>query len=96
MEKQLVQFRIPDMTAKQYDQCWDDLRDLGMQNPPGLIHHVGAQLGDGMVVTDVWESMDAFAKFGETLMPILAKMGIAESKPEILPVHYEVFGTVEV
>ena len=38
----------------------------------------------------------AFEKFGETLMPILAKMGIAEAKPEILPVHYEVFGTVEV
>ena len=42
------------MTAKQYDQCWDDLRATGMQNPPGLIHHVGAQLGNGMVVSDVW------------------------------------------
>jgi len=96
MEKLLAIFKIPDMTAKQYDQCWDDLRAAGMQNPPGLIHHVGAQLGDGMVVSDVWESMDAFEKFGETLMPILAKLGVAEAKPEIMPVHYEVFGTVEV
>ena len=96
MEKQLVLFRIPDMKAKQYDQCWDDLRAIGMQNPPGLIHHVGAQLGDGFVAADVWESLEAFQKFGETLMPIFAKMGIAQAKPEIIPVHYELFGTVEV
>ena len=96
MEKLLAIFRIPDMTVKQYDQCWDELRALDMQNPHGLIHHVGAQRENGIVVTDVWESMDAFEKFGETLMPILAKMGIAEAKPEIMPVHYELFGTVEV
>jgi hypothetical protein len=96
MEKQLVLFRIPDMTAKQYDQCWDDLRAIGMQNPPGLLHHVGAQLGKGFVAADVWESLEAFQKFGETLMPIFAKRGIAQAVPEILPVHYELSGAVEV
>jgi hypothetical protein len=95
-EKQLILFRIPDMTAKQYGQCWDELRAAGMQNPPGLIHHVGAQQGAGLVVADVWESLDAFNKFGETLMPIFAKLGVAQATPEILPVHNEVFGLVEV
>ena len=95
MEKQLILFRVPGMTAKQYDQCWDELRKVGMQNPPGLIHHVGAQLGDSWVVVDVWESLEAFNKFGETLMPILTKAGVTQVQPEIAPVHYELFGTVE-
>ena len=94
MEKQLVQFNIPGMTAKQYDQCWDELRKAGMSNPPGLIFHVGAQQGDSWVVADVWESLEKFNKFGETLMPILQNAGVAMVPPVISPVHYILEGEV--
>lgn len=89
MKKQLIQFIIPGMTAKQYDQCWDELRKAGQANPPGRIYHVGAQQGTSWVVVDVWESVETFNKFGETLMPIMAKLGVTMVPPVITPVHYE-------
>ena len=92
MKKVLVQFNIPGMTAKQYDQCWDELRAKGYSNPKGLIYHVGAQQGDNWSVTDVWESAEAFNKFGETLGPILNKVGVAKVDPVVTPVHYELTG----
>ena len=88
----MVQFNITGMTAKQYDQSWEDLRAAGQKNPKGLIHHVGAQQGNNWVVVDVWESEEAFTKFGETLGPILAKNGVAQAQPVITPVHYELSG----
>ena len=92
MKKVLVQFNVPGVTTKQYDQAWNDLRSAGQSNPKGLRHHVGAQNGDNLVVVDVWESQEAFAAFAETLVPILAKNGFPEVQPTILPVHYELEG----
>ena len=91
MERVIVQFRIPGMTSRVYDQVWDELRNAGHSHPAGLHHHVGAQQGDSWLVIDVWESQEAFNKFGETLMPILAKAGVNTdaAKPEITPVYYE-------
>ncbi len=89
MKKQIVQFNIPGMTAKQYDQCWEELRKVGKTNPSGRTFHVGGQQGNNWVVVDVWESMEAFNKFGETLMPILSKLGVNMVPPVITPVHYE-------
>ena len=90
----MVQFNIPGMTAKQYDQAWKDLRAAGYANPKGLVHHTGAQQGNNWVVVDVWESIEHFNKFGETLMPILKKIGVAQVPPVITPVHYELSGAV--
>jgi hypothetical protein len=95
MKKQLVQFNIPGMTAKQYDQAWEELRKAGQSNPSGLLHHVGAQQGNNWVVVDVWESVEAFTKYGETLMPILGKLGVAKVPPVITPVHFEYTGVEE-
>ena len=92
MKKQMVQFNIPGMTAKQFDQCWDDLRKAGHANPKGLVHHTACQQGNNWVVVDVWESLEAFNKFGETLMPILIKAGVNPVPPVITPVHYELAG----
>lgn len=94
MKKQLIQFKFPDMTAKKYDQCWDELRKAGKANPTGRIYHVASQQGDNWVVIDVWESIEAFNKFGETLIPILNKLGVAVAKnpPTITPVYYELTG----
>ena len=92
MKKVMVQFSIPGMTAKQYQQCWDEMRRTGHGNPAGLIHHVGAQQGNNMVAVDVWESEEAFKKFGEVLMPIFVKVGITPVQPVITPILYEQSG----
>jgi len=89
MEKIMVQFDFPKMTAKQYEQVWQDLRAAGHENPKGLIHHVSAQIDNGMKVVDVWENADKFNEFGQTLMPILNKNGITPTQPTVLPLNYE-------
>ena len=92
MKKQLVQFNAPGMTSKQYDQVWQELRKAGQSHPKGLIYHVGAQQGNNWVVVDIWESSEAFSKFGETLMPILNKLGLSVPPPVITPVYYDLAG----
>jgi thiamine pyrophosphate-dependent acetolactate synthase large subunit-like protein len=52
----------------------------------GLLAHAAGQGGDGFRVVDVWESEEAFARFGETLLPMLADLGI-EGEPDIYPAH---------
>ncbi len=88
MKKVIVQFDSPDMTSKQYDQVWQDLRAAGHANPKGLIHHVGAPTDKGWMVVDVWESAEHFNEFGKTLMPILTKNGVPPAEPVVLPLHY--------
>ena len=92
MKKILVQFSNPGMTAKQFDQAWDELRKAGQEHPYGLIHHVAGQQGNNWVVVDVWESAEAMDEFGKTLMPILSNNGIPQVQPTILPLHYEYIG----
>ena len=53
----------------------------------GLLVHVAGESPDGFRVVDVWESQEAFEKFGETLMPILAELGIDPGQPDSMPVH---------
>lgn len=89
IKKIVVQFDFPNMTSKQYDQIWQDLREAGHENPKGLEHHIGAPTDKGWKVVDVWENADKFNEFGQTLMPILSKNGITPPQPVILPLHYE-------
>ena len=95
MKKQIVQFNFPGMTAKQYDQAWEEVRKAGHSNPEGCIYHVGGQQGNNWVVVDVWESIEAFNKYGEILMPILTKLGVALVQPVITPVYFEYTGVEE-
>ncbi|MGQ0640651.1 MAG: hypothetical protein ACT4P6_07750 [Gemmatimonadaceae bacterium] len=34
---------------------------------------------------DVWSSMETFQKFGETLFPIIASLGVDPGQPSIKP-----------
>ncbi len=88
MKKVLVQFNFPNMSSATYDKAWEELRKTGNDNPQGLLYHAGAQQGKNWVVVDVWESAEAFARFGKILVPLLKKIGVPNVEPTILPVHY--------
>jgi len=96
MKKVLVQFTFPNMSSQQYEQAWEELRNSGNEHPKGLLYHAGAPQGENWVVSDVWESAEAFTKFGEVLGPIMEKLGFSGVKPTILPVHYLYVGEVAV
>src|SRR5437899_2844444 len=91
-------FQGPSLTQEQYEQTI--LKLTGgknrMESPAdwpveGLLAHVAGQGENGFRVVDVWESEEAFRRFGETLMPILQEIGI-EVQPEIYPAHTFVSG----
>ena len=52
----------------------------------GLLLHVAGETATGFRVIDVWQSEEAFRRFGEALAPIMAKLGL-EEQPEVYPVH---------
>ena len=52
----------------------------------GLLVHVAGQGPNGFRVVDVWQSEEAFQRFGEKLMPILKAISV-EGQPEIYPAH---------
>ena len=92
MKKVIVQFTFPDLSTNTFDKSWEEIRKLGHSNPKGLLHHVAGVQGNNLIVCDVWESIEAFNKFGEILMPVLNKVGFPNIKPIITPVHYEYNG----
>jgi hypothetical protein len=94
MKKQLIQFNFSGVTEKQYDQVWDELRRVGQSHPSGLIYHVASFQGSNCQVVDVWESLNAFEKFGKILTPIMRKIGIPETQPNVRTVYNE-YSTVE-
>jgi hypothetical protein len=91
-------FQSPSFTQEQYEEITRRLtggksRMESRADWPveGLLVHVTGQGESGFRVVDVWESEDAFRRFGETLMPILQEVGL-EVEPEIYPAHAFVSG----
>jgi hypothetical protein len=81
-----VYFHPASMSAQQYDEAMRRLKN-GQWPPPGLIHHACFGSDSQLMVFDLWESQEAFNKFGETLIPILAEIGLDPGQPDIMPVH---------
>lgn len=86
-------FQSPTLTQATYEES---VRQLSggrqqMTTPAdwpvkGLLAHVAGQGAQGFRVVDVWESEEAFQRFGEKLMPIMKAIGI-EGQPEVYPAH---------
>ena len=86
-------FQVPGLTQEKYDQSVrgvtggkDRVESPSHWPVEGLLAHIAGQGESGFRVVDVWESEEAFARFGETLMPILQDLGI-EGEPEVYPAY---------
>ena len=76
------------LTSAQYDAA-RELVNFEGDPPGGGMFHVAAITEEGLRVTDVWASAEAFQQFVETrLMPGVQQLGIT-SEPEVAvyPVH---------
>jgi hypothetical protein len=87
-------FESPSLTREKYEQAVRRLtggKRARMESTAdwpvgGVLVHVAGQTAKGFRVIDVWESEEAFGRFGEKLMPILKEVGV-EGAPEIYQAH---------
>ena len=82
-----IYFNPESMSAAQYDGIMKKLDAAGQANPKGRTHHSTFGPDDKLMVFDVWDSQADFDAFGQTLMPILAEVGVDPGEPAIMPVH---------
>jgi hypothetical protein len=82
-----VYFHPKQMTLGQFNETHRLLMEAGQSDPAGRIHHSCFGSEEDLMVYDIWESPETFQAFGETLMPILAKVGIDPGEPAVMPIH---------
>jgi hypothetical protein len=75
------------MTAQHYDVIIRKLEAAGAGKPAGRLYHACLGSADKLAVFDVWDSQASFDRFGQTLMPILAEVGVDPGQPQIMPIH---------
>ncbi len=80
-------FSPASMNAQQYDEAIRRLQAAGAGSPPGRLHHVCFGEANNLKVVDIWESQEAFERFGQTLMPIMQEIGLDPGQPQVAPVH---------
>ena len=87
-----VLFELAGWGQEQYDEVTKRLTGGGglssLSDWPvdGILSHVAGPTDSGWRVVDVWESEEAFGRFGERLVPILQELG-AEGEPQVFPAY---------
>jgi len=82
-----IYFSPAAMSADLYNECIKRLRKAGAGHPAGRSYHSAFGAKDKLMVFDVWTSQTAFDRFGKTLMPILAELGLDPGNPTVMPIH---------
>ena len=83
----VVRFAPTSLTAEQYDESVRRLEGSGDFPPEGMDYHVCFGTDGNLRVSEIWDSREQLAAFGEVLMPVLADIGIEPGEPEVLDVH---------
>jgi hypothetical protein len=86
-------FQPQSFGADVYDGVIQRLEPAGAGSPPGRKYHFAftGQSG-GIEVFDVWDSMESFEKFGETLVPIMNELGADPGQPQVAEIRNIVLG----
>jgi hypothetical protein len=88
----VLKFTPTGFTAAKYEEVIKKLDAAGAGAPKGRSYHVSFGDPNNLHVTDVWDSMENFHAFGETLVPIMQSMGVDPGQPEIQQVHNIIIG----
>ena len=88
----VVRFASTGFTKAIYEETVKKLEAAGAGSPPGRLYHVCFGDKENLRVSDIWESREAFDKFGETLRPILTELGIEAGDLEFFEVHNIIAG----
>jgi hypothetical protein len=83
----VVRFPAGEATPEQYDEVFRRITASGNWPPDGLDYHVAFGASDDLRVSEIWDSPEQLAAFGEALVPVLKDVGIPVSEPEVFEVH---------
>ncbi len=85
----LITAEVPGMTVEQYDKVNELMGVSSASDVDGLICHTAAVTGGGMLISDVWESEQAFERFiKERLVGAFEQAGVAGGpEPTVAQVH---------
>lgn len=84
----VVRYQPAGLTKETYDRTDRLVRERTDWPPEGLRVHVCFGEEGDLRVSEIWDSGEQLAAFGEKLMPILEEGGVDVSgEPEILEVH---------
>ena len=84
----VVRFSPKSLTLDKHNEVTRRLEETGAWPPDGLDYHIVFGQDGALLVSEIWDSSEQFQAFGETLMPVLADVGIEFSaEPEIFEVH---------
>ena len=82
----------PGVTQEQYEQVGARLTDgrglssLSDWPVAGILSHTAGPTADGWRVIDVWESDEAFQRFGEVIGPVLRELDYP-GQPQLFELH---------
>jgi hypothetical protein len=88
----IVSFKPSGVTSEKYAEIITKLEEVGAGAPKGRSYHVCHGDPSNIHVTEVWETMEDFQAFGETLMPILQSFDVDPGQPDIQPVNNIIHG----
>ena len=88
----VLTFTPTGFTAAKYEEVIKQLEAAGAGAPKGRSYHVSYGDPENLHVTDVWESMEDFQAFGETLLPIMQSLGLDPGQPNPVEVHNIIIG----
>jgi hypothetical protein len=80
------------MTLDKYQETLTRLEEAGAAQPEGRIYHAASGDEDQIMIFDIWDSMESFERFGETLVPILEELGIGVDQPDIQSIQNVIEG----
>jgi hypothetical protein len=83
----LVRFTPASLDAEKYDETIRRLEEAGDFPPDGLDFHVCFGTDGSLNVSEIGDSPEKFAAFGERLMPLLSEVGIDPGEPELIEIH---------
>ena len=87
----VLRFTTQGLTEAKYNEINRRLDEAGAGSPAGRLYHVCFGDPENLRVSDIWESPEAFEKFGETLRPLMQELGIAPPEIEF----FEVYNIIE-
>ena len=90
----VLHFRPSGFPLAMYIEAVKQLEAAGAGSPKGRSCHVCYGSPNSVQVTDVWDSIEEFQAFGQTLLPIMQALGADPGQPEIQEGNNVIVGEV--